>query len=172
MSITACYSTRKLNDWGCCEGLTTQTPVSPDNSHGLKAIAYRVGDHSRFKQSMMARLSSGEYPYLADLKTRDDNDFSIALLDAWSTVCEVLTFYQERIANESYLRTATERLSLLEMSRLIGYRLNPGVAASTYLAFTMEEAPGDPDKVIESTTIDIGTKVQSTPGPEEKPQTY
>ena len=45
----------------------------------------------------------------ARLRTRDDDDFTIALLDAWATVADVLTFYQERIANESYLRTATER---------------------------------------------------------------
>ena len=43
----------------------------------------------------------------------------------------MLTFYQERIANESYLRTATERVSLQEMGKLIGYRLRPGVAAET-----------------------------------------
>ena len=59
---------------------------------------------------------------------RDDDDFSIALLDAWATVADVLTFYQERIANEAYLRTATERLSVLELARLIGYQLRPGVA--------------------------------------------
>ena len=44
----------------------------------------------------------------------------------------MLTFYQERIANEAYLRTATERVSLLELARLIDYELRPGVAASTY----------------------------------------
>ena len=83
-------------------------------------------------------------------------------------MADVLTFYQERIANESYLRTATERRSLLELARLIGYELRPGVAASTYLAFTLEDAPGAPDR----TTIDIGAKVQSIPGPDEKPQTF
>ena len=45
----------------------------------------------------------------------------IALLDAWATVGDVLTFYQERIANEGYLRTATERRSVLELARLVGY---------------------------------------------------
>ena len=50
------------------------------------------------------------YP-LRNLKTRDPNDFAIALLDAWATVADVLTFYHERIANEGYLRTATERRS-------------------------------------------------------------
>ena len=37
------------------------------------------------------------------------HDFSIALLDAWAAVADVLTFYQERLANESYLRTKAAR---------------------------------------------------------------
>lgn len=165
-------STRAMNNCGCCDGTNKQTPVPIQNRSGLSAISYRAGDYSRFKQSMLSRLSSTDYPELADLKTRDDDDFSIALLDAWATVGDVLTFYQERIANESYLRTARERLSILEQARLVGYRLNPGVAASSYLAFTMEEAAGDSEKTTPSTVIDIGTRVQSTPGPGEKPQTY
>ena len=91
---------------------------------------------------------------LQGLKTRDDDDFSIALLDATATMADVLTFYQERIANESYLRTATERRSLLELARLIGYELRPGVAASAFLAFTMDDTPGAPLE----TTVDIGTR--------------
>ena len=59
-------------------------------------------------------------PLLA-LTARDPSDPSIALLDGWATVGDVLTFYQERIANEGYLRTTTERRSVLELSRLTGY---------------------------------------------------
>jgi hypothetical protein len=152
----------------CCEGLTAQTPALVTNRPGLSAIAYRVGTHSEFKQSMLAALSDVTRPALQGLKTRDDDDFSIALLDAVATLADVLTFYQERIANESYLRTATERRSLLELARLIGYELRPGVAASAFLAFTMDDTPGAPPE----TTVDIGTKVQSVPGPDEKPQTF
>lgn len=159
---------KNLNNCGCCEGLNVQIPVEQINRSGKDTITYRVGTHAEFKQSLLARLSSVDFPALPDLKTRDDDDFSIALLDAWATLADVLTFYQERIANESYLRTATERLSILELARLIGYKLSPGVAASTYLAFTLEDAPGSPDQA----TIDIGTKVQSIPGPGEKPQTF
>jgi hypothetical protein len=117
---------------------------------------------------MLAALSRAEFPAVKELRTRSDDDFSIALLDAVAMVADVLTFYQERLANESFLRTATERRSLLELARLIGYELRPGVAASTYLAFTLEEAPGAPRQ----TVIDIGTRVQSVPGPGEKPQTF
>src|SRR6185295_3583808 len=98
----------------CCEGLSVQTPVRIDNRPGLKMIAYRVGVHSQFKKSLLARLSlSGDDSLLTRLTTRENNDFTIGLLDAWSVVEDVLTFYQERIANESYLGTATERFSIL-----------------------------------------------------------
>jgi predicted phage baseplate assembly protein len=157
-----------LSDCHCCQGLTAQTPAEVKNRPGLSAIAYRVGTQSQFKQSLLSALSDTARPQSQGLKTRDDDDFSIALLDATATMADVLTFYQERIANESYLRTATERRSLLELARLIGYELRPGVAASAILAFTMDTAPGAPLE----TTVDIGTRVQSVPGPDEKPQTF
>src|SRR5947207_13638217 len=105
-----------LNDCGCCEGAATATPVAVKNRPGLTAIAYRVGTHSRFKESMLADLSDHERQSLGRLRTRQDNDFSIALLDAWAMVADVLTFYQERIANEFYLRTASQRWSVLELA--------------------------------------------------------
>ena len=89
-------------------------------------------------------------------------------MDAWATIDDVLTFYQERIANEGFLRTATERRSILEQARLIGYELNPGVAASAYLAFGVDTAAGAPTSAV----IAKGTKVQSVPGQNELPQTF
>jgi hypothetical protein len=115
---------------------------------------------------MLARLSSSEYPELAKLRTRDRHDASIALLDCWATVADVLTFYQERLANEGYLWTATERRSVLELARLIGYRLRPGVAASVFLAYEIDSSQKEP------VVIPVGAKVQSVPGPGELPQTF
>lgn len=157
-----------LNDCGCCEGITLETPVAVSNRPGLAAIVYRVGTHAQFRASLLSRLSGADLAELGNLKTRDDDDFTIALLDAWAVVSDVLTFYQERIANESYLRTATERGSIINLARLIGYELRPGVAASAYLAFTLEGSAGSPAAV----TIDKGVKVQSLPGPGEKPQSF
>src|SRR5215510_10690993 len=94
---------QSLNDCGCCEGISPQTPVALYNRPGLAAIAYRVGTHAQFKATLLARLSAAKHDALAALKTREDDDFSIALLDGWSTIADVLTFYQERIASESYL---------------------------------------------------------------------
>ncbi|HXT63372.1 MAG TPA: putative baseplate assembly protein [Pyrinomonadaceae bacterium] len=174
-----------LNDCGCCEGVAKETPESPFNRPGLSEIAYRVGTYAQFRETLQARLSGSDQPALRALTTRDANDFSMALLDAWAVVSDVLSFYQERIANEAYLRTATERLSVLELARLIGYELRPGVAANAYLAFTLEDAAGALGQVLAvgttaqaapetlpPITIDTGTKVQSVPGPGEQAQTF
>ncbi len=160
------------NECGCCAGIAAETPALLFNRPGLSAIAYRVGTYQTFRQSLHARLSDSRWPVLRGLRTRDNDDFTVALLDAWAVTGDILTFYQERIANESYLRTATERLSILEQSRLLGYQAGPGLAAATHLAFTMEEATGLPQQAAQPITLAAGTKVQSIPGPDELPQTF
>jgi hypothetical protein len=168
---------------GCCAGIDASTPQAVENRMGLSAIAYRIGEYAQFKESMLAGLSSSEFPALQALRTREANDLTIGLIDAVACAADVLTFYQERVANESYLRTATERVSLQEMAKLIGYRLRPGVAAETYLAFALEPPrtpppglPADPGAFVTgippSLTLPAGLKVQSVPGPDEKPQTF
>ena len=157
---------------GCCTSIDAETPVRIDNPPGLPAIRYRTGDYARFRELLLARLSSADLPALAKLTTRDTDDFTIALFDALATALDVLTFYQERIANENYLRTATERGSVLELARLVGYAPAPGVAASTHLAFTLQESPGSPENATGPATIPVETRVQSVPGPGEQAQTF
>lgn len=168
MSNPALVSLHGLGQCGCCAGVTQTTPATLFNRPGLAALAYRIGTHSAFKQSFLAALSRAEFPALQSLRSRADDDFTIALLDAAATMADVLTFYQERLADEAFLRTASERRSVLELARLIGYELHPGVAASTVLAFSLDTIEGAPEQI----TIDAGTRVQSIPGPNEKPQTY
>lgn len=163
---------KPLSDCGCCEGQAVSTPLRIENRPGLPTISYRVGDYHRFKDSMLARLSSSDLPQLHGLSTRNDDDFSIALIDAWAMVSEVLSFYQEYFANEGLLRTAKERLSVLEHARLIGYQLSPGVAANTHVEFTMDEPLAGVDNPVVETTIAAGVKIQSTPGPDETAQLY
>ena len=167
----------------CCEGVDASTPRALFNRGGLSAISYRIGDYAKFKESLQAGLSSPKFPELAKLRTREADDYTLGLLDAVACAADVLTFYQERVINESYLRTATERVSLQEMAKLIGYQLRPGVAAETLLAFALEPPrvpppglPPDPGAFVTgiptTLTLAAGLKVQSVPGPNEKPQTF
>lgn len=142
------------------------------NPPGLAAIAYRAGTHGSFKQAMLARLSAPDFPALAGLRTRDDDDPAIALLDAFAVTADILTFYQERIAQESYLPTATEPEALSALAGLVGYAPGLGVAASVDLALTLEPAPGAPEQAVAATTVAPGLRVQSMPGPGQTSQTY
>ncbi len=173
MSCTATSSGTSGCTCGCCSGTSIETPVGENNLPGLSAITYRTGTWATFRESMLARLSSADYPALAYLKTRDTDDFSIALLDASSVVLDILTFYQERLANESYLRTATQLRSLTELARLINYQPAPGISAETYLAFTIKAAPGLPSNPnTPAITIPAVTQVQSVPAQNQAPQSF
>jgi predicted phage baseplate assembly protein len=147
---------------GCCSGTQVATPLASYNRPGLAAIAYRSGTHGSFLDSMRARLAGrGE---LQRLTTRDLDDPSMALLDCWAVVGDILTFYTERIANEGYLSTATEPESLVHLGRLVGYRPRPALGSSGYLAFTLE-----PDA---ATVIPAGSQAKSVPASGQLPQTF
>lgn len=181
--MSDCISTPPLDTCGCCKA-GAPAPVIY-NRPGLPALSYRLRTHAAALAAMKARLGKGLeiqldeldehgrpktkriYP-LSQLTTRAPDDPAIAWLDAWAVVTDVLTFYQERLANEGFLRTATERRSVLELARAIGYELKPGVAAGGFLAFTVETAPGAPGRA----TVDAGVKVLSIPGQNERPQTF
>lgn len=156
-----------LGNCGCCGGQGAgDRPATTRNRPGLPSLAYRIGTHSHFFERMKRCLSA--QPELRRLTARTLEDPTIALLDAWAVSLDVLTFYQERFANEGYLRTAVERRSVLELARAIGYELDPGVAASVALAFDLETGDGAPPRA----RLDVGIQVLSIPGQDERPQTF
>lgn len=146
------------------------------NPPGLSQLVYRGGRYRRALSHMLAQLptsghedaATGLGP-LAALNPEAEDDWAIALVRAWAAVTEVLGFYQERIVNEGYLRTATERRSVLELARMIGYELPPGLAASADLAFSVLTGKDEPSRQV---VIPAGTAVQSVPAPGNLPQTF
>jgi len=149
---------------------------APSNPPGRRSLSYRIGTHQAFLRWMLERLPRQSIPGgphagsrpLAALATHSERDPTVALLDAAACVADVLTFYQERIANEGFLRTATDPRSVTELARAVGYQLGPGLAASTWLAFTVEDAPGAPEQVV----LAPGLRTLSIPGQDERPQTF
>jgi hypothetical protein len=166
----ACDTPCSCSACDACAGTEPETPETITNRPALGQVSYRTGRYATFLASMLAALSSAD-PTLAPLgalRTRDPGDFSIALLDSWATVLDILTFYSERLANEAFLRTAVEQRSVTDLAALIGYVPSPGVAASATLAFTLATAPGSPASVL----IPAGTRVQSVPGPGQTAQVF
>jgi hypothetical protein len=136
-----------------------------------KNFAYRVGTHAAFKTAMLDAISRSLSPALQGLRTQLDEDFSIALSDAIAVLADNLSFYQERLAAESYLNTAIDLRSVRELAALIGYRPAPGVAASTWVAFTIEEPPDAADRS-RQLIVPARTRMQSVPASAERPQVF
>lgn len=155
-----------LDTCGCCQPPGNDTPAPISNTAGLPSIDRRVGTLGDFFAEMSGDLT--QQKPLRTLTDRRLDDPTIALIDAWAAVLDVLTFYSERIANEGYLRTAIGHDALTELAHSVGYVPGRGRASVTSLAFTLEDALGAPPLV----PIPTGTKVASLPGPGEVPQNY
>jgi uncharacterized phage protein gp47/JayE len=148
---------------GCACGEASEVGEPLNNLAGQTSLHYRIGVHGSFRDSMLAKLGAG-----LPLATRRPDDASVALVDAWAVVGDILTFYQERIANEGFLGTATQERSVVELAAMVGYQRLPGAAATAWLAFTVESAVS----AVPITTVPAGTRVRSIPGPGETPQTF
>ncbi|HEY5786421.1 MAG TPA: putative baseplate assembly protein [Microlunatus sp.] len=147
---------------GCCDAPPVEP--APTNPPGLTRLAYRSGTHGSVLRRMLGAIDRS----LPALTVRTADDASIALLDAFATLADVVTFYHERIGNEGYLRTATELRSVLELARSIGYELRPGAAAATLLSFDVLPAEGAPP----AAQVWAGLPVRSVPAQGQRPQTY
>ncbi len=147
-----------------CSASIPDTPLSVANKSGLTALKYRIGTFSTFRQAMLDYLVSNPVsnPNPADatqtfsLTSRSSDDYGVAMLELWAYVCDVLTFYQQAIANEAYVRTATQQSSVAALAALLGYRPAPAIAASVYLAFSAANNA--------TALLPASLQTQSTPG--------
>lgn len=166
--------------------------VPPTNPPGLSEseLRYRVGTFDGFVEEMLDRLTLGlqaperreadRYVTQSDQSTPEPaprrvrvhlegpDHWLVALVKSWATVADVLTFYQERIVNEGYLRTARESRSIHELVRMIDYHSRPGVAGSAQLALTLSDIKGLPEEL----TLRRGLVIRSIPPPGAEAQVF
>lgn len=159
-----CRDPLRKSSCGCCDLPDPAIPEVVRNRPNLSTIGYRIGTYAAFRQAMIQAIS--HHPELRGntWTTRTSDDYGIALIEMWAYLADILTFYQERLANEAYLRTAILPESVTRLVGLLDYKLFPGAAAFTYLAFALEK-----DKRVK---IPAGLRVQSVPTKSEKPQKF
>jgi len=112
-----------------CEGASDPQVVT--NPPGLDTIGYRVDDFTGFRRALLQSLP-GESA-LAGWRPAP-GDLGLQVLEWWAYLGDILTFYNERIANEGYLRTAELPASVSGLVALLGYQPRPGIAATGQLA--------------------------------------
>ncbi|MGC4067388.1 MAG: hypothetical protein QM784_22635 [Polyangiaceae bacterium] len=114
-----------------CDEITEWVPNIPA---GLDALPRQPWSFPEVRESLLRKVGTAIPGWLA----RDAQDLGVMWLEMWAYVSDVLAFYDERIANESYLRTAQRRPSLRRHVELLGYLPKPGIAGSVVLALEAE----------------------------------
>lgn len=92
----------------------------------VNAVDYTAKDFSGFRDSMLTYASS----VIPEWTSRAPSDFGVAMVEMLAYSLDVLSYYQDRLVAEAYLDTATQRSSVLEIARMLGYTPYPAVAAT------------------------------------------
>lgn len=116
---------------GGCPCEYPQDPQPIGNLPGLDTVSYRADDFTGFRRALLRALP-GETAL--DTWAPASGDLGLQVLEWWAYLADILTLYDERIANESYLRTATQADSLANLVALLGFQPAPGVAATGQVA--------------------------------------
>ncbi|GIH14142.1 baseplate J/gp47 family protein [Rugosimonospora africana] len=80
----------------------------------------------------------------------NEADFGNVLLELFAHMGDILSYYTDRVANESFLGTAQTRTSVIEHLRLIGYELGTAAPAATTLTLAV------PGSVTSTVTVNKG----------------
>ena len=95
------------------------------------SIDYTSKDYLSLAQSMLAYGSV----IMPDWNQASEGDFGVALVEMFAYMGDILSYYGDRIGQEAYLPTATQRLSLLNIAQLLGYTVSNGSAATGTVVF-------------------------------------
>lgn len=107
----------------------TPTPVCPPPAEEQVPIDYLAKDYGSFRKAL-SDFSISRYP---DWMERSEADLGMVLMEALSAMADELSYYQDGVAAESTIETATQRLSVLRHARLVDYEPAPPTVATTVL---------------------------------------
>lgn len=97
-------------------------------------IDYMARDYDSLLQSMRDQIPT-KLPEWTDYTS--EADVGNVLLELFAHMGDILSYYQDRVANESFLSTAQTRRSIIHHLRLIGYRLSTASPAAAKLVLTV-----------------------------------
>jgi Baseplate J-like protein len=147
---------------GICPCDTFIHPQIITNPPGQTHISYSIGNYLTFRHALLQSLP-GEVE-LVNWHAGAQGDLAVQMIEWWAYIADILTFYNERIANQDYLQTADLPESVRNLILILGYRPRPGIGAAATLGALMSSA--------KTFTLPAGYAVQSKPGPGEQPQIF
>jgi hypothetical protein len=109
----------------------------PPDDTDVPPIDYLAKDYQSFRQALL-EFSALRYPQWVE---RSEADLGLVVAELISAVGDELSYFQDRVAAEGSLPTATQRRSLVSLARLVDYEPRPAVSAATIIQCNVG-APG------------------------------
>ncbi len=119
------------------------------------SIDYFTKDYAGFRQALLDFIPTR----LPSWTEQNEADIGMMLLELFAATADNLSYMQDRVANEAFLDTATQRRSVAAHLALIGYQMDDGASAYTWLAFQVN-APA---------SLSAGFKVSNNPSAGDDP---
>jgi hypothetical protein len=113
-------------------------------------IDYLAKDFGSFNQAL-SEFSTLRYPAWVE---RSEADLGVVLMEALAAIADELSYYQDRVAAESTIGTATQALSVLRHARLVDYEPTPATVATTVLQLDVNTPPAEGSTPATSWTLD------------------
>jgi hypothetical protein len=128
------FASRKLRfRLACDDRFDCSQPAAPPPAPAKLPVTidYMAKDYASFRQALFDFIPTR----LPDWTERSEADIGIMLLELFAFTADNLSYLQDRVANEAFLGTATQRRSVAGHLALIGYQMDEGASAHTWLQF-------------------------------------
>jgi len=123
---------------GCPSDFDCRTQqVCPTETDPSPLIDYMAKDYASFRQALLDLIPT----LVPDWSERSPADLGIALVELLAYVGDYMSYYQDAVANEAYLETALQRISVRRHARLIDYLMHDGASARALVHVSSDE-PG------------------------------
>nr|HEX4314515.1 hypothetical protein [Kofleriaceae bacterium] len=120
----------------------------PDDSVDVP-VDYTARDYASLRQALLD-FAAARYPQWAD---RLEPDAGIMIAELLSALGDEMAYYQDRVAREAYLATATQRRSIRRHARLVDFPIHDGLAAATWLDLHVSTAVASPVAIPAGTAV-------------------
>lgn len=87
------------------------------NPNAPISVDYTNRDYYSIREQLITRVNSK----ITEWTGQDPADFGLAMVEAFAYVGDIVSYYIDRVANEGYLLTATQRQSLIDLAAIYGY---------------------------------------------------
>ncbi|GAX60140.1 hypothetical protein SCALIN_C05_0225 [Candidatus Scalindua japonica] len=131
--------------------------VCPPDPLSLPEINYLAKDYASFRQLILDRLAT----IMPQWKERNPADLGVTLVELLSYVADHLSYQQDAVATEAYLRTARKRISIRRHARLVDYFIDEGKNARVLIQLNVKDGIAGLQLIKDETKFLTKTKISS-----------